>query len=103
MLFPIGSSETAVLLREPAPKTVSDSNFRSISLLAFSKRMSSWDLNPVFPAVQIGTGNWGGRMNVTWWVSDAWAPCTMNEMVSAGVSLLKVDVLRRLTVRDVAT
>jgi hypothetical protein len=40
-------------------------------------------------------------MNVAWWVSDACLPCTMNEMLSAGVSLLKVDVLRRLTVRDV--
>jgi len=40
-------------------------------------------------------------MNVAPWVLDACEPCTMNEMLSAGVSLLKVDVLRRLTVRDV--
>jgi hypothetical protein len=40
-------------------------------------------------------------MNVAWWVSDAWLPCTMNEMLSAGVLLLKVDVLRRLTLGDV--
>jgi hypothetical protein len=40
-------------------------------------------------------------MNVTWWKSDAWLPCSMNEMLSAGVPQLKGDVLRRLTVRDV--
>jgi len=32
---------------------------------------------------------------------SACVPCTMNEMLSAGVSLLKVDALRPLNVRDV--
>ena len=40
-------------------------------------------------------------MNIARWVSDAWLPCTMNEMLSVGVSLLKADVLRWLAVRDV--
>jgi len=43
--FRFGGGETAVLLRESAPKSVSDPNFRNISLIAFSKR-SAWDLNP---------------------------------------------------------
>jgi hypothetical protein len=68
--FRFGAGKTAVLLREPASKTVSDSSFRNISLFEFSKIRSAWDLNSVFAAVQIGAGNWRGRMNVAWWVSD---------------------------------
>jgi len=55
--FRFGGGETAVLLREPASKNVSDRNFRNISLFTSSERRSSWNMNPVCAAVQIGSGN----------------------------------------------